>query len=430
MTTFLANLFLTTFFGCICLFPLAQAKKKAPSQDDLTQKTIDHAVDQNATTTMVHNQHEPKQVRVLLDEQTLDTEPHLVVQSKTGFTITAPIDSPAGIGFDVEELHILCTNNRLYLQCKDGKHRRLRHNSLEISNTSKELTVGGKTYQGSIIIRIDRDEKKVLIINKVDLEDYIYSVVRYECIPSWPLEMQKLQAIISRSYAAYQMTLARTSKPLYKYYDIRNTNFHQVYNGSHTIAHIRQAVEETRNMVLTYKGAIALTMFDICCGGVKPSQMRCKDTSKPYLMRSTLCTHCIKSPHYQWKVDMSKTLFLNKLQAQAQSKNSCTKIKSIQSIAVLDADRAGIVHKVKIVGNNNKRILLSGRDIRRALSPQILSLNFKIKLIGDRIVIHGKGHGHQKGVCQFGCKELLARGWSLNRVLDFYYPGTTLSRLA
>lgn len=376
--------------------------------------------------------HDPeiKHVRVLLEEHAFDETPHLVVQGKQGFVLSSPVENSNGTLFDTDELHILCENNRLYLQCKDGKHRRLKHNSLEINNPHQKLTVSGKTYQGSIIIRVDRTNKKVLVINKVALEDYVYSVVRNECIPYWPPEMQKLQAIISRTYVAYQMTLSRTGKPLYKYYDICNTNFHQVYNGSHNIAHIRQAVEETQDMVLTHKGKIALTMFDICCGGSIPALMRCKDTSKPYLMRKKKCTYCTKSSHYTWKVDISKSSLLSKLQALPATKEACKGIKSIQKIAVVDADKAGIVHKIKIVGNNNKRILLSGRDIKRALSPQINSLHFTIKLIDNRVVIHGHGHGHQKGVCQFGSKELLARGWTIPRILDFYYPGAVLSRLA
>lgn len=372
---------------------------------------------------------EIKKIRVLLDEFDLADDPHLVIQGKHDSILSCPAEENEGVLFEGENINILCAENRLYLQCSDGKHRRLKHNSLEIANPHHRLTVGGKTYHGNIIIRLDEENKKVLIINKVPLEDYVCSVVRYECVPTWPFEMQKLQAIISRTYAAYQMTLARSSHPFYKYYDIRNTNLHQVYNGTHTLTRIRQAVEETQDLVLTYNGKIALTMFDICCGGSVPALMRCKDTTKPYLMRSQKCIYCPQSQHYRWQLDLHHKTFLDKLLADGATKQKLDGIKQIKEIKVVDADKAGVVHKVSIVGTNNKRVLLSGRDIRRPLSIRVRSLNYTIKKINDRIVIQGKGDGHQKGVCQVGCRELLKRGWSMQRVLQFYYPGTALSRL-
>ncbi len=371
-----------------------------------------------------------KKIRVLLEEHELPSDSRLLVQGKSSFILSCPADAPEGVLFEAESLNVLCSDNRLYLQCKDGKHRRLKHNSIEIASPHRKLTVSGKTYEGNIIIRLDRSNKKILVINNVPLEDYIYSVVRCESLPSWPMEMQKLQAIISRTYAAYLMNKSRTHSSPYQYYDIRNTNLHQVYNGTHTIAHIRQAVDETQDQILTYKGNIALTMFDICCGGSVPAHMRCKDSSKPYLMRTAQCTYCKDSAHYSWKIDLSHQQFLAKLRANTNLTDKFKKIKAIADIKVVDADKAGIVHKIKITGSNGHTIKISGRDVRRSLPPQAKSLHFTIKRIKDRIVLHGRGDGHQKGVCQFGCKELLSRGWNIEKILGFYYPGAILSRLS
>ncbi|MBM3892853.1 SpoIID/LytB domain-containing protein [Candidatus Dependentiae bacterium] len=374
--------------------------------------------------------HDIKKIRVLLEEHELPSDSRLVVQSKNSFILSCPSDTPTGVLFDTDKLNVLCSENRLYLECKDGKYRRLKHNSIEIASPHRKLTVGSKTYEGNIIIRLDREHKKVLVINKVPIENYVYAVVRCESLPSWPMDMQKIQAIISRSYAAYLMNKSRTNSSPYKYYDIRNTNLHQVYNGTHTIAHIRQAVDETEGQVLTYKGKIALTMFDICCGGSVPALMRCKDTSKPYLMRTKKCIYCAGCAHYSWKIDVSNQQFLTKLRANANIAEKLKKLNTITGIKVIDADKAGVVHKVKITGSNKNSVTISGRDIRRSLSPRAKSVNFTAKSIRNRIVIEGRGDGHQKGVCQFGCKELLTRGWNIAKILDFYYPGTTLSRLA
>ncbi len=380
---------------------------------------------------------EVKKIQVLLEEHELPSDSRLVVQSNNSFMLACPANSPEAVLFEGTSLNIRCSNQgtddksnyRLYLQCKDGKHRRLKHNSIEIASPHGKLTLGSKTYQGSMIIRLDRAEKKILVINKVALDDYVYSVVQCESLPAWPMEMQKIQAIISRTYAAYLMNKSRTHSSPYKYYDIRNTNLHQVYNGTHAISKIKQAVEETQDQVLTYRGDIALTMFDICCGGSIPAHMRCTDRSKPYLMRSKKCTHCASSAHYSWKIDLSMHQFLAKLRTNPNLVGKLKRFKTISDIKVVDADKAGIVHRVKITDSNKHSIKISGRDMRRALVPQVKSLDFTAKKIRDRIVIQGHGDGHQKGLCQFGSKELLTKGWSISNILQFYYPGTILSRL-
>ncbi len=400
--------------------------------------TVSPRAEEPLAQTTIKTDPEVKKIQVLLEEHQLPSDSRLVVQSKNSFMLSCPANSPDAVLFEGTSLNMRCSNEgtddkpnyRLYLQCKDGKHRRLKHNSIEIASPHRKLTLGSKTYQGNMIIRFDRAEKKILVINKVPLDDYVYSVVQCESLPAWPLEMQKIQAIISRTYAAYLMNKSRTHASPYKYYDIRNTNLHQVYNGTHTTAKIKQAVEETQDQVLTYRGDIALTMFDICCGGSIPAHMRCTDRSKPYLMRSTKCTHCANSAHYSWKIDLSLHQFLAKLRTNPNLIDKLKHFKTITDIKVVDADKAGIVHRVKITGSNKHSIKISGRDIRRSLVPQVKSLHFTISKIRDRIVLQGRGDGHQKGVCQFGSKELLTKGWSISKILQFYYPGTILSRLS
>ena len=372
---------------------------------------------------------EAKKIRVLLEEYNMEDEPHLVIKGKHGFVLSSPAGDSKGSFLEGENLNVLCRNNNLYLQCQDGKHRRIKFTSIEAANPHRQLIVSGKTYRGTITIRLDHKNKKVLVINTLPLDDYVCSVVRSESLRSWGVEMLKLQAIISRTYAAYQMTKARASNPYYQFYDIRPTNQHQVYGEAHEIAPIMQAVEETMDQVVTHKGKIALTMFDICCGGSIPAHMRCKDLSKPYLLRSKKCSHCADTSRYQWSVDLLDKSFLDGLRKHEGRKKKLKPIDFIADIKVVDADKAGVVHKVKVTGRNKKQVVLSGKDIRGAFIHKVRSLAFTIKKIRDRIVINGYGDGHLRGVCQLGAKALIDANHSIPEVLQLYYPGTTLSRL-
>ena len=325
----------------------------------------------------------------------------------------------------------MCRGKQLYLQCKDHRYRRIKYDNIEVCSPQRTLTLGGTSYQGSLIIKVDAESGSVLIINKLPLEDYVYSVVRYESIPSWPLGMQKLQAVISRTYAVFLMQQARIKNPKYPHYDLKNTNLHQVYNGTHNCTHLRQAVDETSDLIVTYNGNVALTMFDICCGGAIPAHMRYNDKWKPYLERRQACVYCINSKSFQWKEDIHINTFLNHLKS---SPKLAKKVKNftgpITNITISNSDKAGIVHNVKISDKNNKAIIITGNDIRGLYPRKIKSLLFSIKKIRDRIVITGKGYGHLRGVCQMGCKELVSRGWSIRKILNFYYPNTTLSKVA
>jgi stage II sporulation protein D len=46
----------------------------------------------------------------------------------------------------------------------------------------------------------------------------------------------------------------------------------------------------------------------------------------------------------------------------------------------------------------------------------------------EAVVVSGHGFGHGIGLSQWGAEERAKGGWSYARILDFYYPGTTLGR--
>lgn len=414
------NTFVTTFILLCALLISQQTLYSAESSASSAQPGV---------TPTLNNVHDRK-IRVLLHEHDAQKETKCIIKSDSGFILQSPADSTVLSPYKAREIHLLCKNKKLYLQCRDHHYRRVKYDSIHITPSNNTFTLGSTTYDGSLTIRIDETNNTVLAVNTLPLEDYVYSVIRSECIPSWPLEMQKVQAIISRTYAVFLMKQARLKSPRYRYFDIKNNNFHQVYNGSHKYSRLRQAVDETKNSIITYKNKVALTMFDICCGGSSPGLMRFLDESKPYLSRTQRCNYCKESPLYRWKEDIYANTFLQTLQKNPAVNAKLKNFKApITDIKVSHSDKADIVHNVKIFDKNKTPFLITGNDVRTFSLQKIKSLAFDIKKIRDRIVITGKGYGHLRGVCQLGTRELLRRGWSVKDVLSFYYPGTKLSKL-
>ncbi len=81
---------------------------------------------------------------------------------------------------------------------------------------------------------------------------------------------------------------------------------------------------------------------------------------------------------------------------------------------------------IKMTGDG-EAVLLQLDGIRRTLR-RLPSTLFVIETLGpDRWRFNGGGFGHGVGLSQAGAIDLAARGWSFERILSHYYPGTTLT---
>ena len=378
----------------------------------------------------------PIKIKVLLDE--CSTEKKHKFHVKTKEKLFAKIEGcPKAKTYRLKkpQIEICATNNALYARSgsnppaeKAGPFRRIKSNELYLKS-SHPITVNNKQYSGIIAFKLIPKKKKLYLINKLDLEDYVYAVLLAEIYTSWPDEMQQIQAIVSRTYAVKQMLVQKNKKKNKKPYDIKRTTFHQRYNGNHEnhdYYNLRRAVNKTNGQVLTYRNKIALTMFDACCGGSIPAFMTGIDFEKePQLARTTPCKYCKNYGLYRWKRKIPCKKFLKSL-----GKNG-----KITDINITKKDNAGVVHKVQISQGQNKKFTVSGKKIWNSMSKIVRSKNFTIKKDNNHILINGKGFGHQIGLCQRGARELVRRNknnnglWPIKKILEFYYPNTTLARL-
>jgi stage II sporulation protein D len=353
----------------------------------------------------------PSHVRVLLSEQPLN-EVDLRFFSDQGFVIAHSNKDPQKIQSPSSELHITAKKGELYA---NGK--RFVGPKMIIAPKSGHVEFGGNTYQG--IFNVITEKKKVLIINSIDVEDYIFAVVRSESWPNWPLEVNKVFAIACRSYViAMCMRAKKTGLP----YHIRNTNKHQKYDGFHTCPIIRRAIDETRGVFLAYDQIPIIAMFDSCCGGVIPAHVAHMNfDDAPYLARDYACTHCERCKIYSWETSIAMEEFENML------KNKKKKIGKVKGIKVAKKDKAGLVREVT-VRDSKKTLKLTGKEMY-SLIKDVKSYCFTVTKNYDIIEIKGRGYGHHVGLCQWGAREMVRDGWDYKSILEFYYPGTEFMKL-
>jgi stage II sporulation protein D (peptidoglycan lytic transglycosylase) len=269
------------------------------------------------------------------------------------------------------------------------------------------------------LIRLVRKGKGFLLINQVDMEEYVKGVVPAEVNSTWHPEMLKSQAVAARTYALYQQMLSATRE-----YDVAATVQDQVYRGKHGIdAGVEQAVEATRGLVITYQNAPIYAAFSSTAAGLTEDAMNVWSKDLPYL-KGVECPFDLESPFYQWKSSFKIDALEQNLRQQGFP------VGAIATMTPVTFSRGGRVATLRILHSGGE-LVLRGEDLRKAIGYSLIpSTQFTVDSIGQDIVLSGYGAGHAVGMCQWGAKQLAELGYSYPTILHYYYPGTELQNMA
>jgi stage II sporulation protein D len=164
------------------------------------------------------------------------------------------------------------------------------------ANPQSFLTLNGRRYRGFLMMKGSR--KGIVLVNYVNLEDYLKSVVPGELSPGQfnALEALKAQAVAARTYALKNMGQFKSLG-----YDLVNTPRSQLYMGMSSEQPLStRAVEETRGEVLRFRGELINAMYTSTCGGMT------EDVEKifagrpvPYLQS----VECASEKQPEWQID-------------------------------------------------------------------------------------------------------------------------------
>lgn len=268
-------------------------------------------------------------------------------------------------------------------------------------------------------IQLIRRGKGVLVVNHVDLEEYVKGVVPAEVNSAWHTEMLKVQAVAARTYALYQHMLSASRD-----YDVAATIQDQVYRGRRGMnARVVEAVESTRGLVVTHQGAPIYAAFSSTAAGITEDAVIVWSKDLPYL-KGVECPFDLESPYYQWKATFKIETLEKNLRHQGFA------VGTIATMTPLAYSRAGRVATLRILHSRGE-LILRGEELRKAVGYTIVpSTQFTIDSIGQDVVLSGYGAGHAVGLCQWGAKELAELGYSFSSILRYYYPGTELQNAA
>jgi len=276
------------------------------------------------------------------------------------------------------------------------------------------ILVNGKQYRGSVELRKKRN-KTLVVINELDIEEYLLGVVAAEVPSDWEMEALKAQAVASRTYALYQKRNAGRRS-----YHILATVDSQMYLGRRgERPRATKAIEDTRGLVIIYGNEVIPAYYHSSCGGHTENALELWGIDEPYL-KGVDCDCQNISKYGLWEKRFTIAGVIGALRREG------FRIADIGSVEMGDLTPAGRVKNV-IFRNSGRTVSVPAETIRAALGySNIPSIFFEPELIDQEVVFSGRGLGHGIGLCQWGAKEMARNGADYRSILSHYYPGTAV----
>ena len=226
------------------------------------------------------------------------------------------------------------------------------------NNDKRGIWFKDRRYAGEL--HISSNDQKLKIINYIELEKYLKSVVGSEMPKDFPLAALQAQAIAARTYA-----LKLLGKK--KLFDVHSTQSSQVYLGLESeTPRIIKAVNSTNSLALFHQNKLIDSVFHSSSGGRTENSGQVWKYQLPYL--KSVVDYDKNSTKYKW---------LNKFTSSELSQifPDLGGLNSIQIIKKSSTERA---LEIKLNGSNGSSKLISGKNLRKKL--KLLSTKFEVDL--------------------------------------------------
>ncbi len=310
------------------------------------------------------------------------------------------------------------------------------------------ITLNSRNYLGHMYISV-LSNGYIRVINEVPLAHYLYGVVAYEMNNTYPIEALRAQAIAAKSYVL--ATIEQNPNAEYHIGDTSSDQVYKGYNGAYT--NVIEAVDSTISEVLTVNGKILTAYYSASNGGettVPSAAWPTKkvsdvgfaialdpyDTANPQSMKEvvTLPINSAGSVSQQlYDMLIAKLTRYRGVQAQG--------ISLIRSVELSNPKAKDEQHNMTTMS-----IVVDG--IFNGISEENITLSFNVSELllysvctnsslrcywgeysfdGTSYNIYHMRWGHGVGLSQRGAQQRANQGQSYKQILNFYYPGATLS---
>jgi stage II sporulation protein D len=300
----------------------------------------------------------------------------------------------------------------------------------------------GKRYRGELVITAT--DSGLLVVNRLPMDDYLRGVVPLEIGNRTPAEMAAVQAqaVAARTYAYKHLSDTKS-------FDMYATVQDQVYGGVEAEKpQSDAAITDTRDVVVLFEGQPITTPYHSTCGGSTAgvSEVWYDQPDQPYLrpvsdrIPGTNNYYCDPSPRFSWTQSYDGAGLRAVMEKYLANYTTAPKTNLGRITDVREQGRtpSGRVAALTVQTESGS-YTLKGNDIRFVLrDPKGTILNstlFSVIVSSNggevsSLTINGRGYGHGIGMCQWGAIGRARAGQNYRTILETYYPGTTIGRIA
>lgn len=261
------------------------------------------------------------------------------------------------------------------------------------------------------VVRVTQEGGVLKLINDVDVEDYLPSVVTAELGDGKPAA-QEAQAVVSRTFA-----LTATRRHGGAGHDLCDLAHCQVYRGLDDVTDAaRAAVKKTKGQVVLLGGvALKPVFFHASCGGhtSRGQDVFGEESAGPAVSDvEGGAPRCAGIPDFAWEFVIERVKLAEGLGLKGDA----------AAFEPLRRDAAGRVVELRSFGRR-----YSGTDflsaVGRAFGWQSLrSMKVSAQEADGLVRFSGTGLGHGVGLCQQGTKALAEKGVDGKGILQRYFP--------
>ena len=426
-----------------------------------------------------------KNIRVLL-RNTGNTEMYhdrVVITSDTPFVIEYGSESKLADGGTVVELDV----NSTYLSSGRMKISSQNVNG-KITVSSIERGYGTPSYRGTL--DVSAVNGRLIIVNELPIEEYLYAVVPSEMPYTYSTEALKSQAVCARSYA-YRQLLNNSLSSLGAHVD-DSTSF-QVYNNSEEKQTTTNAVDSTYGEIMMCgEDIVNAWFFSTSCGSSADATVW-GGSGVPYIkghilsgdgadidltdesnfdtfIRSNFDTYDSSYSWYRWNLsmtlnDMTQTVneVLGSLYSSGPDKvltmgedgefhsQPISSAGQVKRIAIGSRGTGGVLDYVVIYGTEATVKVVTESYIRKLFHPvssEIIkndgSVNSTMGMLPSAYVVFdavisegvisgyniiGGGYGHGVGLSQNGANTMGNNGVEYSDILKFFYSNIEITKI-
>ena len=257
---------------------------------------------------------------------------------------------------------------------------------------------------------------------EMDIETYVAGVVAGEMKNDWPMEALKAQAILARTFV---LKFCQDKASKYEGADISTDVAEaQAYAPDSVNARVRQAVDETRGMALSWQGEYPNAWFHAHSGGMTelPSVALEYNGGDPEYLKPIASRESEKAPE---RAKRWTARFTREQVAQACA-GAGVQVGAVEAVELGEKGESG---RAKTLLVNGKAVSAPSFRIRIGANKLKSTLIDSVRTEGDEIIFEGRGFGHGVGLSQWGAYQMAEEGRTAQQILAKYFPGVGIVEL-